>query len=577
MSGVNPSERYHLAAPLPPVGGWRRTLALDRRPGAPGPVVLGFAPAALLEDAARLAALVRDVEAAARIAHANVVPVVGLATVDDQLALVEPYCAGTTLRAILDAAGRLPPELAVRVAVDACAGLGAVHALNPGDGQPLAHGAVCAERLLVSEEGVVRLGGVGTAAGRSAPADVRALAAVLYEALSGEAPAAPAAALDVPGIPAGLALVVDGAIDGEGAFPSAEAFAAALSAAVPPAPAAALAAYAEAVRPADVAPQGSPAAEPAAPAPPRPAPPAPPPVPVRFPTSDLMEVSAELISPPRPAGEPATRAAPVDPWRASGVEPTGPVSGPSETPLSEGATEMPLTDAAITFPAPVLVRGGGARLAGGLLAVLVAGFAVGFVLARRNAPEVVAAPPPPVAARALPAALPALASLPAPAPASVPAPAPPPRAEAAAPARRAEAAPARPGPSLAITANAVAEVLVDGKRAGRAPVTVPVPTGEHEVRLSDPAQGIEARRRVVARSAVTQVRFELARGELRVTAPPDAEIWLDGRRIGAGDTAVSLWEGPHKVEARRGGAKVQKKFEVTAMQTQWTFDVTPTP
>jgi hypothetical protein len=34
---------------------------------------------------------------------------------------------------------------------------------------------------------------------------------------------------------------------------------------------------------------------------------------------------------------------------------------------------------------------------------------------------------------------------------------------------------------------------------------------------------------------------------------------------------------PRLITARRGGAKVQKKFEVTAMQTQWTFDVTPTP
>jgi hypothetical protein len=68
-----------------------------------------------------------------------------------------------------------------------------------------------------------------------------------------------------------------------------------------------------------------------------------------------------------------------------------------------------------------------------------------------------------------------------------------------------------------------------------------------------------------------------ARGAHHSAPPDDAEIWLDGRRLGNGNATVPLWEGPHRVEARRGGAKVQKKFEVTALQTQWTFDVTPTP
>ena len=66
---------------------------------------------------------------------------------DDQLALVEPYRAGTTLRALIDTSGRLPVELAVRVACDAAAGLGALHAVDPGDGQPMAHGALTAERI----------------------------------------------------------------------------------------------------------------------------------------------------------------------------------------------------------------------------------------------------------------------------------------------------------------------------------------------------------------------------------------------------------------------------------------------
>src|SRR5512140_3777835 len=115
MAGVTQPERYHIVTPLPAVGGWRRVLALDRRGGTSGPVVLSFAPQELLDDHDRLIDLSRDAEAAARVHHANVVQVVGLETVGDQLALVEPYRAGSTLRALLDASGRVPVELAVRI------------------------------------------------------------------------------------------------------------------------------------------------------------------------------------------------------------------------------------------------------------------------------------------------------------------------------------------------------------------------------------------------------------------------------------------------------------------------------
>ena len=191
MPGLTQPERYHLVAPLPPLGGWRRVLALDRRKGPAGPVVLAFPPAALLEDPERLAALARDAEAGARLQHPNVVPVLGLEVADDQPVLVEPYRPGTTLRALLDASGRLPVELAVRLGCDAAAGLAALHAVDPGDGQPFAHGAVGAERILVAEDGTSLLQGVGVGAGRSQVDDLRALAAALIEAVSGEAPASP--------------------------------------------------------------------------------------------------------------------------------------------------------------------------------------------------------------------------------------------------------------------------------------------------------------------------------------------------------------------------------------------------
>jgi hypothetical protein len=540
MTGPTPQERYHLVAPLPPLGGWRRMLAIDRRGSQTGPVVLSFAPVTLIEDTARLAALSRDAEAGARVHHPNVLPVLGLEAVDDQLALAEPYRAGTALRLLLDASGRLPVELAVRVLCDVATGLAALHALDPGDGQPLAHGALTADRILVAEDGTSLVSGVGTGGGRSAADDVRALAAVAAELLTGEAPLA--GRLDVPGVPAAVAAVIDRArgIAGE-PLTGAAAFAAALAGAFPPATASAVAVYVGAVTP-------PPGVVPAA------VPPRPPPVP------EVLEVSAELIAPGRFGAGEAT------------PEPT--------------AERTPPPDAAITFPAPP--RPTQARRlprATLLLALVVVGLTIGFGIGRAALGQ--RAPAPVVDAKPAPDAKPAVDTTPA-------APSAPPAAEPRGPLAEAKAPPAEPAtpppvpapapaapaprkpPSIAVTAVPAGEILVDGKPAGRAPCLVEVSAGEHEVRLRDRAQGVDARRRVTVKAPATPVRFALARGKLEVTAPDDTEVWVDGRRVGKGSQTVDLWEGWHEVEGRRGAAgRVKERFELTALVTKYTYAITP--
>lgn len=528
MAGLTQPERYHLVTPLPPLGGWRRMLALDRRGGAAGPVVLSFAPPELLEDPSRLAALSRDAEAGARIHHANVVQVIGLEMVEDQLAMVEPYRPGSTLRTLLDASGRLPAELAVRIACDAAAGLSALHAVDPGDGQPFAHGALSAERILVAEDGNSLVEGAGTGAGRSPADDVRALAAVLFEAVTGERPPSAPRPLDAPGVPPALVAVLARALGSApgGAFPSASALAEALAAAFPPAAVDAVAVYAEAAAPSSAA--------------------GPPSVP------EAPEVSAELIAPTAEAAVEAT-----------------PSAG---TAASE---RTPVPDAAITFPAP-----GAAQIAKRLplvailAALVLVGFAAGFALSRwRAGPR--PAPEPASASEA--SAAPSSAAV-SPASAAEPGPAPSPPAAPVLPPMQ-PAAPARPSsaPSLSVTAVPAVEVLVDGKPVGRAPVLVEVQAGEHEVRLRDRAQRVDVRRKVTVRAPATPVRFQLARGALDVTAPPDTEVWVDGRRVGKGDQKVELWEGWHEVEIRRGEARAHERFELTSAITHWTYTATATP
>jgi hypothetical protein len=66
-----------------------------------------------------------------------------------------------------------------------------------------------------------------------------------------------------------------------------------------------------------------------------------------------------------------------------------------------------------------------------------------------------------------------------------------------------------------------------------------------------------------------------ANGTLSVSAPDDAEVFLDGKKIGRGSLKLEIAAGAHRLEVRRGDAKVGEQFSVEPNET-WTYDVTPT-
>jgi hypothetical protein len=68
----------------------------------------------------------------------------------------------------------------------------------------------------------------------------------------------------------------------------------------------------------------------------------------------------------------------------------------------------------------------------------------------------------------------------------------------------------------------------------------------------------------------------VGKGKLDVTAPDDAEIFLDGKRIGRGSVQAEIPEGSHRVEVRRAGDTVAERFRVLPGET-WTYTVTPAP
>jgi serine/threonine-protein kinase len=78
----------------------------------------------------RRARFLREAAVCATIAHPNVVPVVdhGIDRVHDLPFLVMPLLEGEDLAALLDRVGRLEPDVAVALVVQACEGLAAAHA-----------------------------------------------------------------------------------------------------------------------------------------------------------------------------------------------------------------------------------------------------------------------------------------------------------------------------------------------------------------------------------------------------------------------------------------------------------------
>jgi hypothetical protein len=496
-------DRLSILAPLPPHGEWRRALALDRGAGPPRRVVLSFAPAALLDDPERLAALVRDVEAAGRLHHPGAMPVLGTETLDDQLAVVEPFRPGATVRALLDAGGRLPPDVAARVVVDACAAVARAHAIDAEEGRALVHGGIGPSRILVGEDGAAVVSGFGAGGGGAPADDVRALAAVLFECLAGEPPGDATALLQLPGIPPALADAVVRALGSVGTPPSPSALAQAIAGAGPLASHADVSAYTDVVLPK---------------------------VPGAAPERSRAEVAAEdLIVEPTDPAVASGRTPPAEAVSPAAARPgVGTFVEPTFEPLPRPPATRPGADPAGVFaaPAPPAPR---SRLPIAVAAVcLLAGFAGGLAAAwagieprrlwdalRAADPTEQARAPGAEAARASAAPLPAMESTAE--PEVVPAPTPrPPRASAAS--RRTKAS---------------AKAAKGAKPAG-APTATPVPT---------------------------------AKGFLDVTAPAGSEVLLDGRHIGVGGLRVEIPVGRHHIEVRLGEAKVEEAFDLSPGET----------
>jgi eukaryotic-like serine/threonine-protein kinase len=200
--------RYELVRPLG--HGAMATVDLARDVELDRPVALKRLAENLARDDDLRRRFVREARLAARLAHPNVVRVFDVGEDDGRPFIAMEYVEGENLAELVARRGPLAPSEAASLGVQICAALAAAHAAG------LVHRDVKPQNLLLSRDGVLKLGDFGIAVGHegtrltlegtvlgtagylapeqargervTAAADIYAVGAVLYELLTGEPP-----------------------------------------------------------------------------------------------------------------------------------------------------------------------------------------------------------------------------------------------------------------------------------------------------------------------------------------------------------------------------------------------------
>jgi eukaryotic-like serine/threonine-protein kinase len=563
-------------------------LGLEEREASARPVVLVWAPPELPRDEESFTQLQRDTRRATTLDHPHIVKVHGLATLEHGLARVVEYVDGESLRDVLEHTGALPPGIAGRIAVDAALGIHYAHVAGNDDGTPLIHGDLRPETVMLAFSGRAKVGGYGALAvapkeprgqrvlnrrrycapeqiigGRAAQTpqtDVFLLGLLLFECITGRMPWDKAtdfddAVMNAPLPVDGLSPAVQALIRKATAKRASERYKTAL-------------AFRDAVDEA-LAPAASPAE-----------------------MAQLLEQHFPAQDSPRAARKQVLDAAMEAHARAW-----------AQTPRTEPGSESPTVllsarQLADLEPPPRNWRAAMPLVFSFGVASALAG--VFWYQTRHAVPRPMLVVPPGQEQAAHPSRRPAVAPAP-PSPSSAPLPAGP-AATAQAPltppgaAPSVVPAPASSAPVAAAVTPPVAkasasgpEILttgidlftepaldasLDGKPAGRTPLVIGTKPGRHVLTLSDRSRGINQTRVVmVGREGVTPLRLSLGKGTLSVRAPAGANVFVDGRAMGASPLQdMHLYEGSHHIKVTLGDAVWQQDFKLQGEQTL-RFDV----
>ncbi|HEY8205956.1 MAG TPA: serine/threonine-protein kinase [Myxococcaceae bacterium] len=589
------SIRYQSLGPLLSGEGSRAFLGLAVSDGPhepPFPVVLVWIPKDVLKDKSRLDSILKETKRATQLEHPNIVKVYGLTSQPQGLARVVEYANAESLRRLLEAKGKLPVDIAVKLVADAATGVHYAHLAGNDDGTPLVHADIRPQTLLVTYTGVCKVSGYGALAaaprevgGRRVPGrrhhcapeqvlggrnavnvqtDVYLLGLVLFECLTGRVPFEDEksepdfdqAVLNRPlpelpdTVPEPVRAVVRKAMAKRAfdRYPSVLAMREALEQAMQPLPG--WEAVADLL--AQLFPENHPTREARrrlvekglavvasfASLPPEPVEPgAPPPPPKDFsvPAAVAGPAATPAPAPPapsKPSAAPAPKAAPATPPPAA--------AGPPPPPLFAGAASSERRSPVRVFAA--------------FGAVVVALAAAGAVLYARDR------------GWTAPAGLADAGTDAGNADAG--------EGDAGVDAGEPDAGPAVYDPDSGIPAVDISVeprvgVSLDGQYIGRSPVFYwPVTPGRHSVGLQDRSQGINLGRSVnVADAGVTRAEFFLGKGYINVNAPAGAEVTVDGRSLGKAPLKdVGVYEGNHHIVVTVNASRWEEGFEIVPHQ-----------
>jgi hypothetical protein len=559
-------------------------LGLEEREALARPVVLVWAPPELPRDEESFTQLQRDTRRATTLDHPHIVKVHGLASLEQGLARVVEYVDGESLRDVLEHTGALPPGIAGRIAVDAALGIHYAHVAGNDDGTPLIHGDLRPETVMLAFSGRAKVGGYGALAvapkeprgqrvvnrrrycapeqiigGRAAQTpqtDVFLLGLLLSECVTGRMPWDKAtdfddAVMNTPLPVDGLSPALQSLLRKATAKRASERHKTALV-------------FRDAVDEA-LAPLASPAA-----------------------MAQLLEQHFPALDSPRAARKQVLDAALEAHARAWANTPRVDTESESPTVLLSARQLADLE------PAPRNWRAAMPLVFGTAVACALAGVfwyqtrhAVprpmlvvppGSEQAARPSHRPVAVPSPAVPGNAAPTAQ-AQGTPPAAAPSVAPSPAPTPSAPVAAAVPPAVTKAAASGPEILTTgidlfSEPALDASLDGKPAGRTPLVIGAKPGRHVLVLSDRSKGINQSRVVmVGREGITPLKVSLSKGTLSVRAPRGANVFVDGRAMGASPLQeMHLYEGTHHIKVTLGDAVWQQNFKLQAEQSL-RFDV----
>lgn len=160
------TSRYQLVLRI--ATGGMGTVHLGVRRGAGGGsqfVAVKRAHRHLANDSRVHALFVNEAKCTAAVNHPNVVRFVDFESQGSELSLVMEYVEGATVSKLALRGARLPTSIALRVAIDVCAGLEAIHRAKGASGRALGlvHRDISPQNILLGVDGFARIADFGVA------------------------------------------------------------------------------------------------------------------------------------------------------------------------------------------------------------------------------------------------------------------------------------------------------------------------------------------------------------------------------------------------------------------------------